>query len=165
MRIIADHIRTATFILGDDKGITPSNVDQGYVLRRLIRRAVRFARVISMPQDGILKVSKAFVEKYKDIYNELGRNSDKIISELEKEIERFSKTIENGLKEIEKVMKYMQNNMLNGKTAFRLYDTFGFPLEMTIEICKEKGFDVDIDGYHKAFSEHQQVTKRRRAKV
>ena len=155
MRIIADHIRTATFILGDDKGITPSNVDQGYVLRRLIRRAVRFARVISMPQDGILKVSKAFVEKYKDIYNELGRNADKIISELEKEIERFSKTIENGLKEIEKVMKYMQNNMLNGKTAFRLYDTFGFPLEMTIEICKEKGFDVDIDGYHKAFSEHQ----------
>lgn len=155
MRVIADHIRTATFILGDDKGITPSNVDQGYVLRRLIRRAVRFARVIDMPADGILKVSKAFIEKYKDIYHELGRNSDKIISELEKEIERFSKTIENGLKEMEKVMKFMQNNVLNGKTAFRLYDTFGFPLEMTIEICREKGFEVDVDGYHKAFSEHQ----------
>ena len=82
MRVIADHIRTATFILGDDKGITPSNVDQGYVLRRLIRRAVRFARVIEMPQEGILQVSKAFVNKYKEIYHELGRNEDKIILEL-----------------------------------------------------------------------------------
>lgn len=155
MRVIADHIRTATFILGDDKGITPSNVDQGYVLRRLIRRAVRFARVIGMDAEGIIKVSEAFIAKYANIYDELGRNQAKIITELHTEIERFSKTIENGLKEIEKVMKYMQNNMLNGKTAFRLYDTFGFPLEMTIEICKEKGFDVDVDGYHKAFAEHQ----------
>lgn len=155
MRIIADHIRTSTFILGDDKGITPSNVDQGYVLRRLIRRAVRFSRIIGMDVNGILEVSKSFINKYKDIYGELERNSDKIISELRSETERFEKTIENGLKEIEKVLKYVQNNSLNGKTAFRLYDTFGFPLEMTVEIAKEKGFDVDIDGYHKAFAEHQ----------
>ncbi len=155
MRIIADHIRTATFILGDDKGVTPSNMDQGYVLRRLIRRAVRYARVIGMEACGILEVSKCFIAKYSDIYSELAKNADKIIVELQKEIDRFSKTVENGLKEIEKVLKYVQNNMLNGKTAFRLYDTFGFPLEMTVEICKEKGVEVDVDGYHKSFAEHQ----------
>lgn len=155
MRVIADHIRTATFILGDDKGITPSNVDQGYVLRRLIRRAVRFSRILGLDGDSILKVSKAFIDKYKSIYEELGRNEEKILAELKTEIDRFSKTIENGLKEIEKVLKFMQNNTLNGKTAFRLYDTFGFPLEMTMEICKEKGYTVDVEGYHKAFSEHQ----------
>ena len=155
MRVIADHIRTATFILGDDKGITPSNVDQGYVLRRLIRRAVRFSRILGLDGDSIIKVSKAFIDKYKSIYEELGRNEEKILTELKTEIDRFSKTIENGLKEIEKVLKFMQNNTLNGKTAFRLYDTFGFPLEMTMEICKEKGYTVDVEGYHKAFSEHQ----------
>ena len=155
IRIIADHIRTATFILGDDKGITPSNMDQGYVLRRLIRRAVRHARVIGMEACGILEVSKCFIAKYASIYEELGRNSDKIIDELQKEIDRFSKTVENGLKEIEKVLKYVQNNALNGKTAFRLYDTFGFPLEMTVEICAENGVEVDVEGYHKSFAEHQ----------
>lgn len=155
MRVIADHTRTATFILADDKGVTPSNVDKGYVLRRLIRRAVRFTRVLELDAYVILEVSKAFVEKYKNIYSELGRNENKVISELKAEIDRFSKTIENGLKEIEKVLKYVQNGVLNGKTTFRLYDTFGFPLEMTVEIAKEKGFEVDIEGYHKAFAEHQ----------
>lgn len=155
MRVIADHIRTSTFILGDDKGITPSNMDQGYVLRRLIRRAVRYARLIGMEATGILEISQCFITKYSSIYGELARNANKIIAELQKEIDRFSKTVENGLKEIEKVLKYVQNNQLNGKTAFRLYDTFGFPLEMTVEICAEKDVQVDVDGYHKAFAEHQ----------
>lgn len=159
MRIIADHVRTATFILGDDKGVTPSNVDQGYVLRRLIRRAVRFCRVIDMKPEDIVKVSKAFIDKYKAIYKELERNGDKVLHELSTEIDRFSKTLENGLKELEKVLKYVQNNTLNGKTAFRLYDTFGFPIEMTVELAKEKGYEVDIEGYDKAFSEHQKKSQ------
>ena len=156
IRIIADHIRTATFMIGDERGVVPSNVDQGYVLRRLIRRAVRFARQIGCDPARLVDIAKIYIEQYKKVYPELGVNADKIVEELAKEEERFSKTLENGLKEIEKVLKYVQGNTLNGKTAFRLYDTYGFPIEMTVEICKEKGYGVDMDGYKKAFEEHQQ---------
>lgn len=159
MRIIADHIRTATFLMGDEKGIVPSNIDQGYVLRRLIRRAIRYALSLGMDSSKLVQVSECFIDKYKDVYNELNTNKDKILSELSKEEEKFSKTIENGLKEIEKVLKYVQGDKLNGKTAFRLYDTFGFPIEMTQEICKERGYGVDIDGYHAAFAEHQKKSQ------
>lgn len=155
MRIIADHIRTSTFILGDDIGIVPSNVDQGYVLRRLIRRAYRFARLIDLDAADLVKVSEKFIDKYKAVYAELARNADRILKELSGEIERFSKTLENGLKELEKVLKYVQGDTLNGKTAFRLYDTFGFPIEITEELAREKGFKVDIEGYEKASREHQ----------
>lgn len=155
MRIIADHIRTATFILGDDIGIVPSNVDQGYILRRLIRRAYRFARLIDLDSIDLVKVSEKFIEKYKAVYLELERNKDRVLKELSVEIERFSKTLENGLKELEKVLKYVQGDTLNGKTAFRLYDTFGFPIEITEELAQEKGFKVDLDGYEKASREHQ----------
>lgn len=156
IRIIADHIRTATFMIGDERGVVPSNVDQGYVLRRLIRRAVRFARQIGCDPARLVDIAKIYIEQYKKVYPELGVNAGKIVEELAKEEERFSKTLENGLKEIEKVLKYVQGNTLNGKTAFRLYDTYGFPIEMTVEICKEKGYGVDMDGYKKAFEEHQQ---------
>lgn len=159
MRIIADHIRTATFLMGDEKGIVPSNIDQGYVLRRLIRRAIRYALSLGMDSSKLVQVSECFIDKYKDVYNELNTNKDKILSELSKEEEKFSKTIENGLKEIEKVLKYVQGDKLNGKTAFRLYDTFGFPIEMTQEICKERGYGVDIEGYHNAFAEHQKKSQ------
>lgn len=155
MRIIADHIRTATFILGDDIGIVPSNVDQGYILRRLIRRAYRFARLIDLDSIDLVKVSEKFIEKYKAVYLELERNKDRVLKELSIEIERFSKTLENGLKELEKVLKYVQGDTLNGKTAFRLYDTFGFPIEITEELAHEKGFNVDLEGYEKASREHQ----------
>lgn len=155
MRIIADHIRTATFILGDDIGIVPSNVDQGYILRRLIRRAYRFARLIDLDSIDLVKVSEKFIEKYKAVYLELERNKDRVLKELSAEIERFSKTLENGLKELEKVLKYVQGDTLNGKTAFRLYDTFGFPIEITEELAHEKGFKVDLEGYEKASREHQ----------
>lgn len=159
MRIIADHIRTATFLMGDEKGIVPSNVDQGYVLRRLIRRATRYAISLGMDSSNLVQVADCFIEKYKDVYKELIINKDKILSELSKEEEKFSKTIENGLKEIEKVLKYVQGDKLNGKTAFRLYDTFGFPIEMTQEICKERGYGVDIEGYRNAFAEHQKKSQ------
>ena len=159
MRIIADHMRTATFMIGDEKGIVPSNVDQGYVLRRLLRRSVRFARQLGMYSKELVTIAEMFINKYCDIYTELADNRDKVLAEIAKEEEKFGKTLENGIKEIEKVLKFVQNGMLNGKTAFRLYDTYGFPIEMTQEICKEKGFGVDIEGYHNAFAEHQKKSQ------
>lgn len=161
MRVIADHVRTATFILGDPNGVVPSNVAQGYILRRLIRRAVRFARVLSLPDDAIEEVSKVYIEQYKDVYPELTENSAKVIDELSKECSRFRKTIEQGLKEFERVIGYLPPEVkrLSGKTAFKLYDTFGFPLEMTAELCREKGLEVDVKGYEKAFEEHQNKSR------
>lgn len=161
MRVIADHVRTATFILGDPNGVVPSNVAQGYILRRLIRRAVRFARVLSLPDDAIEAVSKVFIEQYKDVYPELTENSAKVLDELSKECSRFRKTIEQGLKEFERVIGYLPPEVkrLSGKTAFKLYDTFGFPLEMTAELCREKGLEVDVKGYEKAFEEHQNKSR------
>lgn len=154
MRIIADHIRTATFMLGDENGIVPSNVDQGYVLRRLIRRSVRFARQLGIEGHRLLEVAKLYVEQYKGVYPELGQNSEKIFTELEKEIEKFSKTLEDGIKQLDKVIQFLKGDTINGKTAFRLYDTYGFPIEMTIEICREKGLKVDTEGYKTAQEEH-----------
>ncbi len=154
-RIILDHMRTATFMLGDYRGVTPSNVDQGYILRRLIRRAVRFARQIGLPGGNLHKIASCYVEKYKDVYPELKINEAKIYSELVKEEEKFGKALEEGLKEFNKVIKYVQGGVFPGKTAFRLYDTYGFPLEMTQELASEMGFEVDVEGYNKAFSEHQ----------
>ncbi len=159
MRIIADHVRTATFMLGDVNGITPSNVDQGYVLRRLIRRAVRYALKLNLPQGGLEEIAKLYIAKYESVYESIKNNADKIISELQLEEERFSKTLESGLKEFEKVITHIPTKTVPGKTAFRLYDTFGFPLEMTVELAKENGFDVDVDGYNNAFKEHQEKSK------
>ncbi len=161
MRVIADHVRTATFILGDPNGVVPSNVAQGYILRRLIRRAVRFARVLSLPDDAIEEVSKVYIEQYMDVYPELTENSAKVIDELSKECSRFRKTIEQGLKEFDRVIGYLPPEVkrLSGKTAFKLYDTFGFPLEMTAELCREKGLEVDVKGYEKAFEEHQNKSR------
>ena len=159
IRIIADHIRTSTFLMGDEKGIVPSNVDQGYVLRRLIRRSIRFARQINLDSKQLVTISKMFIDKYKAYYPELAQNEQKVLDELAKEEEKFSKTLENGIKEIEKVLKFIQGNTLNGKTAFRLYDTFGFPIEMTQEICKEKGFEVDMAGYKEAEEKHQKLSQ------
>ena len=156
MRIIADHIRTSTMLLGDQKGVTPSNVDQGYVLRRLIRRAVRFGRVIDLKDGALTEVAKVYIDQYKDIYPEIGENAEKIVVELEKEVARFSAVLQQGLKEFEKVISYLPVKRLSGKTAFKLYDTYGFPIEMTVELAKEIGYEVDVEGYHKAFEEHQQ---------
>ena len=154
-RIILDHVRTATFLIGDTRGIVPSNVDQGYVLRRLIRRAVRFGRNINLPEGSLAKIAACYVEKYQNAYPELLANKDKIVGELNKEEEKFSKTLTDGLKEFNKVVTYIKGEVFPGKTAFRLYDTFGFPLEITEELAKEKGFTVDVEGYNKAFEEHQ----------
>ena len=159
VRIIADHLRTATFMLGDVKGIAPSNVDQGYVLRRLIRRAMRYMRLLDIGNEHICNIAKMYVLKYKDVYSFLTTNEGKIYEELSKEIDKFSKTIELGLKEFEKVLKYVNGKVFPGKTAFRLYDTFGFPIEMTKELAKEKGYDVDEDGYNTAIEIHREKSK------
>ena len=155
-RIIADHIRTATFMLGDEKGVTPSNVDQGYILRRLIRRAVRFARSLEFDAALLADISRMYIDEYEPYYEELKFNSEKIISELNLEIERFGKTVAQGMKEFEKLLGYIQNNRMSGKAAFRLYDTFGFPIEMTVELAKDNGITVDVEGFEKAFKEHQE---------
>lgn len=154
-RIILDHVRTSVFMLGDKNGIVPSNVDQGYVLRRLIRRAVRFGRKVDLPEKSLFKVAECFIEKYKAVYPELEQNKEKIQTELNKEEEKFSKTLVEGLKEFNKVITHVQGNVFPGKTAFRLYDTYGFPLEITMELAKEQGYTVDEEGYKQAQAEHQ----------
>ncbi|MBR2968632.1 MAG: alanine--tRNA ligase [Clostridia bacterium] len=154
-RIVLDHTRTATFLLGDVKGIVPSNTDQGYVLRRLIRRAVRFGRNLGLPEGGLNKLAACFVKKYENIYPELKENEQKIYAELSAEEAKFSKTLEGGLKEFNKVISHVPGNVFPGKTAFRLYDTFGFPFEITKELAEERGYTVDKEGYDKAFADHQ----------
>lgn len=158
VRVVADHIRTATFIIGDERGVTPSNVDQGYILRRLLRRAIRFGTSLGLKAGDYSAVAAVVVDEYKDVYPELAVARDKIIHEIDEEQERFSRTLENGIKEFEKLCKYIQGDTINGKSAFRLYDTYGFPLEMTVEMAKERGFKVDIDGFNARFEEHRNLS-------
>ncbi len=159
IRIVCDHVRAAVFMLGDEKGVTPSNVDQGYVLRRLIRRAVRFARTLGIDDSVLGDLATIFIDLYAHVYPELEANRDKITGELAQEAARFTRTLQQGLKEFEKLVGWIERSggekVINGKTAFRLYDTFGYPLELTIEMAQERGFTVDTEGYHAAFAEHQ----------
>lgn len=158
-RVIADHIRTAVFIMGDERGVVPSNVDQGYVLRRLIRRAVRYARVLDMDNSVLNDIASCYISQYEKYYPELGENREKVLSELSKEVEKFNLTLQKGLLEFDKLLKYIQDNRMSGKAAFRLYDTFGFPIEMTLELAKEHGVTVDVDGFYKRFEEHKELSK------
>lgn len=157
-RIIADHVRCATFMLGDEKGITPSNVDQGYVLRRLIRRAVRFALRLGIAEMSLQKIAKVVIDQYKDVYPEIGRGEARIIKELNLEEERFQRTIKQGLKEFAKLEQRLEGKIIPGKDAFRLYDTFGFPIEFTLELAHEHGLEVDQKGFDEAFAQHQKVS-------
>ncbi len=159
IRIIADHIRTATFMLGDEFGIVPSNVDRGYILRRLIRRAVRYARLIELAPAALTECAAKYVEIYAEAYPELAANREKIMTELDKEIGKFDVTLKQGLKEFDKLLKYIQDKRMSGKAAFRLYDTYGFPIEMTLELARDNGITVDLEGYERAYNEHQQKSK------
>ena len=173
-RVVLDHVRTATFMIGDEKGISPSNTDQGYILRRIIRRAVRYGRKIDLPEGSLSQIADTFVEKYKAVYPELETNRARIAEELEKEEAKFSKTLQQGLKEFEKCIgglerknafmaskdhSYVPETVIAGKQAFHLYDTYGFPVEITAEMAKERGYGVDLDGYNAAFEEHQSKSK------
>lgn len=163
MRIIADHIKASVFMICD--GVVPLNVEQGYVLRRLLRRAMNCARKLGFEGERLAELVPVVVEIYKDFYPELIQKEQEITKQILLENEKFSKTLSQGIKEFEKVCKYTNNGVLNGKTAFRLYDTFGFPLELTKELAKEKGLSVDEEGYKEAFKNHQEKSKANNDKV
>ena len=161
MRIVADHMRTATFIIGDDRGVTPSNVDQGYVLRRLIRRAVRHGMQLGMPENFTGEIAKVIINQYKDVYPELTRHEAFILEQLLLEEQRFQRTLKQGMREFEKVTTAMQgrSTVISGRSAFKLYDTYGFPIEITVEMARENGFTVDEEGFHERFREHQKLSQ------
>ena len=158
IRVVADHIRTSAFIIGDERGVTPSNVDQGYILRRLLRRAIRFGAGLGLKSGDYSKIADVVVDIYAEAYPELAAAREKIEHEIDEEQARFERTLENGMKEFEKLCKYLQTDTIAGKSAFRLYDTYGFPLEMTVELAKERGFKVDIDGFNARFEEHRNLS-------
>ena len=158
-RIIADHMRTATFIMGDDRGVSPSNVDQGYVLRRLIRRAVRYGMGIGMPEGFTGEVAKVIIEQYKDVYPELKRNEAFVLEQLSLEESCFARTLKQGNREFEKLVEKVQDGQIDGVSAFHLYDTYGFPVEMTEELARERGLTVDMDGFHDCFRRHQATSQ------
>ena len=155
-RIVADHMRTATFILGDDRGMAPSNTGQGYILRRLIRRAVRYGMELSLPDGFTGEIARVIVEQYHDVYPELKRNSAFVLEQLSMEETRFAKTLEQGTREFEKIVGRLTGKQIDGKSAFHLYDTYGFPIEMTVELARENGLSVDMAGYEESFKEHQE---------
>ena len=155
IRIIADHMRTSVFILGDERGVTPGNVDQGYILRRLIRRAIRYAKQLGMNSGDLAQVCSTVVDVYRDAYPELSAGREKILEEINREEERFEKALTNGIREFEKLCGYLVGDTVSGKAAFKLYDTYGFPIEMTVELAKEKGLKVNVADFDKAFAEHQ----------
>lgn len=154
-RIVADHIRCATFMLGDPRGVTPSNIDQGYILRRLIRRAIRYAMQLGMAENSLSAVAEAVIKQYGGFYTELQENREKILLELSREEQRFQRTLKNGMREFEREKGSFTGGRIDGASAFRLYDTFGFPIEFTQEMAQENGLSVDVEGFHKAFEEHQ----------
>ena len=155
-RIIADHMRCSTFLLGDQRGITPSNVDQGYVLRRLIRRSIRFAMQLGIPDGSLSKIAAAVIGEYGPFYPELMESREKILSELDKEEQRFKGALMKGIKEFERLAAKLAGRHIDGQAAFHLYDTYGFPIEFTQELAAEQGLSVDIDGFNAAFKEHQE---------
>ncbi len=168
IRIVADHLRTATMIMGDDRGIAPSNTDQGYIVRRLIRRAVRYGKKLDIKDHFSSEIAEKVVEIFADVYPELARNKDFIFTEMAREESKFINTIEQGLKEFEKLvagfrMAFEKSGEIikeiSGKHAFKLYDTYGFPLEMTEELAIENSLTVDAEGFNNAFREHQEKSR------
>lgn len=158
-RIIMDHLRTATFILGDNNGVTPSNTNQGYILRRLLRRAIRLTKKLNITDEGLIEIVKVIIKDYEVSYREVRRKADFICEEILKEAIKFSKTLKDGERLFYKVIKYAKDNLISGSDAFKLFDTFGFPLEMTIELATENGFKVDTEGFYNKFKEHQEKSK------
>ena len=159
MRIIADHIRTSVFIAADKSGIKPSNTDQGYILRRLIRRAIRYAKTLGIDINSNFEeiIALKIIDKYDKYYSELIQNKDVVLDVLKNEKIKFCRTLEKGLKEFEKVAS--KGVDIDGITAFHLFDTYGFPLELTVELALEKGLKVDEEGFKNKFKEHQELSR------
>jgi alanyl-tRNA synthetase len=170
LRIITDHLRAAVMILGDDKAVSPSNVDQGYILRRFIRRSIRHSRLLGIKNNFCKSVAEVVVETMKFPYEEIEKNKEFIFCELEKEEEKFSVALEKGTKILENKLFFLgkaSENVkdkvkkeLNGKGAFDLFQSYGFPLEMTIEMCAEKGFTVDTKKFEELIKEHQEKSRK-----
>ena len=158
-RIVLDHLRASTFVLGDEHRVSPSNVGQGYVLRRLIRRAVTYAKKIGANIDELTKLADYYVNYYDDELPILRTNHDIIIEELKTEIRKFNNTLSAGLKEFNKAIKNVQNGVLGGEVAFKLHDTFGFPVELTNELANEQNIKVDMEGYNTQVESHKQISR------
>lgn len=174
MRIIADHTRTTTLLIGDEQGILPSNTGAGYVLRRIMRRAIRYCRQLGVESGAMLSVAELFIEGYGEAFPLLCEKKQYILDEIKKEADRFEATLAQGMKEFEKCVSgierknaylsqnnpdYVKETVIGGKQAFRLYDTYGFPLELTQELAAEKGLTVDQEGFDAAFKEHQEKSR------
>ena len=163
MRILADHIRTSVMLIGDEAKLLPSNVGAGYVLRRLIRRAVRHGRVLNLKVDDLLRIAEIYIDDiYAESYPLLKANKEFVITELKKEINRFESTVENGMKEFRKILEQKKkagSAEIDGKSAFYLYDTFGFPIELTVELAQEEGLKVDEAGFAEAMEEQKQKAR------
>jgi len=176
--VIADHLKAATFIVGDDKGIVPSNVGAGYIVRRLMRRAIRYGRILGITETPWTKeIAKIVAHDYGDVFPELRRNIDFVIEEFKKEEEKFARTVEKGLSEMQKITEAFNvnnttsnssidnialtpaGNKISGKVAFDLYQTYGFPIEMTEEIAKEKGLEIDRAGFEEESLKHQESSR------
>ncbi len=152
-RIIADHIRSAVFLIGD--GVAPSNTDQGYVLRRLLRRAVLHADKLGMKRSSLFWIADSVIEKYKNVYPELGQKKETIKTEIDKEEQKFRKTLKDGIKQFEKIY----SDGISGKEAFVLFSTYGFPFELTKELAKEKGIAIDDKQFEEEFKKHQELSR------
>lgn len=161
MRIIADHIRSAVFISADPSGIKPSNTDQGYILRRLIRRAIRYAKKLNIDIDSNWEeqIAVLIIDKYKKYYVELEENKQVVLDVLKNEKIKFNRTLEKGLKEFEKIASKIENGKMDKDNAFRLYDTFGFPIELTVELASEMGIKIDEEGFKEKFKMHQEISR------
>ena len=162
-RIVADHMRTSVFILGDPKGgVQPGNLGANYVLRRLIRSSVRHAKSLGIATGYTAKIAEVIIKNYQHVYPELAEKHDFIVAELTQEEERFEKTLTAGEREFEKTATALLEHgqkQISGRTAFKLYDTYGFPLEFTEDLAREAGLTVDRAGYEEAFKKHQELSK------
>lgn len=175
MRIVADHVRTSVMLIGDVNGILPSNTGAGYILRRLLRRAIRYCKTLEINSEEMTGVAKVFIEQvYDEAYPLLKEKEEYILEEIRKEIKKFEATLVSGMKEFDKCVTgierknqfmaakdaaYVPETIISGKQAFRLYDTFGFPLELTVELAAERGLTVDEEGFKEAFKAHQELSK------
>ena len=161
MRIIADHLRTSVFIAADPAGIKPSNTDQGYILRRLIRRTIRYAKKLNIDINSNWEeqIALLIISKYEKYYTELQTNKDVVLEVLKNEKIKFNRTLEKGLKEFNKIVNNLEDKTLNKDLAFKLYDTYGFPIELTVELAKEQGITVDVQGFKDKFKAHQELSR------
>ena len=153
-RIIADHIKGAVFLISE--GIFPSNVEQGYVLRRVLRRAIRYGKLLNLPRNFLIPLAQKVIEIYQDEYREVKSKETDILTVIQNEEEKFEKTLSQGLKQFEKITKA---GNISGIDAFHLFDTYGFPLELTEELAKEKNITVDIKGFQEAFEKHREISR------